>query len=302
MSGMGLVLDPDRLPGLLLETGRRCITNRVIEMSAALAFYSALSLAPLVVIVLGVAGMVVDRNRLSAEMADQANRMLGHGAGDLVRRVAEEQHTAGTGTWATVIGLAALSFAASAVFGQLKDGLYRIWGSRAKPRSGWGIFLRKRLLSLAMVLALGLLLLISLLVSAGLAMIADPTQVPALASFNSALVQVVGTVLVTTLLFALVFKVLPEAHVHWTEAWGGGALTAILFRVGEWAIGEYLGRASVGSAYGAAGTLLVLLVWVYYSSVIIFAGAQFTQVWSQRRRRVHAQRQVKSSVPHGRGG
>ena len=283
MSDMA-ALHPDRLPGLLLETARRVGSNRIMEMSAALAFYSALSLAPLVVIAMGVAGMVVDKQELQSHLADEANRVLGHGAGDLVRQVAAEQHDSGTGTKATLVGLAALCLAATAVFGQLKDGLDRIWGQRAKPRSGLSFFLRKRLLTLAMVLGVGFLLLTSLLLGAALAMVADFAARLGLGAMQGAVLHLVTSLILSTLMFGLIFRVLPEARVEWGEAWAGGVLTSILFHVGGWGIGAYLGRASIGSPYGAAGTLLVLLVWVYYSSVIVFAGAQFTNVCALRYR------------------
>ena len=284
MSGMRLPLHPDRLPGLLLETARRMNDTRILEMSAALAFYSALSLAPLLVIALGIAGMIVDKKELAAQLADEANRVLGHGAGDLVLQVAAEQRASGAGTWATIVGVGALLLAATAVFGQLKDGLDKIWGQRAKPRSGLWYFVRKRLLTLAMVMCVGFLLLVALVLRASLSMVADLAGSANRGAIDNPTMHVAISLLLSTLLFALLFRVLPEAHVKWGEAWAGGALTAILFRLGGWGIGAYLGHASIGSAYGAAGTLLVLLVWVYYSSVIVFAGAQFTNVCALRYR------------------
>jgi membrane protein len=289
------VLDPDRLPGLLLETARRMGNNRIIEMSAALAFYAALSLAPLVIIVLGVAGVVIDRDRLETYMADEANRVLGHGAGDLVRQVAAEQHSSGTGTLATIVGVVALMLAATAVFGQLKDGLDRIWDVKrpAHTRLVLWSFAKKKLLSVAMVASVGFLLLVSMLVSAGFSLVTKRTVIDEDASSWGLAAHIAASVLVSMLLFTVVFRVLPDTRVDWVEAWGGGVLTAVLFHLGEWGIGQYLGRASVGSAYGAAGTLLVLLVWVYYSSVIVFAGAQFTQVWALKRGRARAPRAVR---------
>jgi membrane protein len=280
-SGMKLHLRPRGLPALLLDTARRLMANRVIEMSAALAFYSALSLAPLVVISLGVAGLMVDRAVLQTHVVNEADRVLGHGAGDLVRRLAVDQHATGSGTFATVAGVIALLLGASAVFGQLQDGLDRIWEAKPRPRAGVWLFVRKRLASLAMVLSFGFLLLISLLVSAALSMVA--ARVSTAEGVAANLAHLAASILVSTLLFALIFRVLPDTHVGWAEAWGGGVLTAVLFHAGEWAIGQYLGRASVGSPYGAAGTLVVMLVWVYYSSVIVFAGAEFTHVWSLKR-------------------
>jgi membrane protein len=284
MSGMRVQIHPERIPGLVFETARRLGSDRILEMSAALAFYSALSLAPLLVIAMGVAGMVVDKKQLESHLADEVNRVLGHGAGDLVKSLAAEQAASGAGTWATVVGVGALMLAATAVFGQLKDGLDRIWGERAQPRSGLWLFVRKRLLTLAMVLGVGFLLLTSLLLSASLSMIADFAARLGLDGARGAVLHLASSLILSTLLFGLVFKVLPEAEVKWGEAWAGGVFTSILFHLGGWGIGAYLGRASIGSPYGAAGTLLVLLVWVYYSSVIVFGGALFTNVCALRYR------------------
>jgi membrane protein len=275
---------PDSFAGLLVETARRLVVHRVVEMSAALAFYCALSLAPVLIITLGVAGLLVDRSVLQEHVVTEADRVLGHGTGDLMRRLGAEQHAGGTGTLATVSGGILLLVGAMGVFGQLQDGLDRIWEVQPPRRRGLWLFLRKRLVSVAMVASLGFLLLVSLLVSAVLSALADHMALTAGQNLAANVAHLLASMLVATLLFALVFRLLPDTKVAWAEAWGGGALTSVLFHAGEWAIGQYLGRASVGSTYGAAGTLVVLLVWVYYSSVIVFAGAEFTRVHAMRRK------------------
>jgi len=293
-------LRPNGLLAMLLETVRRLYANRVIEMSAALAFYSALSLAPVIVISLAVASSLIDRTTARTHMVDEANRVLGHEAADLVRVLADEQSTAKGGALATAIGIVTLTLGASAAFGQLQEGLDRIWEVKPRRIAGHWLFLRKRVLSLVMVLCLGLLLLVSMLVSAAIALIAHHTPLPASTSLTGTLVHLAASLVVFTLLFGLVFRLLPDTKVGVAEAWGGGLLTAVLFHVGAWAIGEYVGQVSVGSAYGAAGTLVVVLVWVYYSAVIVFAGAQFTYVWSLRRgRRARAPKAV-APPPGGR--
>lgn len=278
---MKLHLRPGGPLDLLLESGKRLIANNVFEQAAALAYYSALSLAPLVIISLGVAGTLVDRVTLQQHVVAEADRLLGHGAGELVERLATTEKDEAEGLFATVAGSVALLIGASAVFAQLQAGLDRIWEAKPRPRGGVWLFVRKRLLSLAMVVSLGFLLLVSLLVSAAISLVTS--RLSTAESVVATVGHLAASVVVSTLLFALVFRVLPDARVGWAEAFGGGLLTSILFHGGQWAIGQYLGRASVGSPYGAAGTLVVLLVWVYYSSVIVFAGAQFTHVWSVRR-------------------
>jgi membrane protein len=289
-------LRPNGLLAMLLETGRRLYANRVFEMSAALAFYSALSLAPVIVISLGIAGSLVDRTTVRTHLIDEAERVAGHEAAELVRKLADERRPGEGGATGTIIGIVTLAFGATAAFGQLQEGLDRIWDVTPAPQGGVWLFFRRRMLALVMVLALGLLLLVSVLVSTTLSLIAHHTPMPASVSQTGALVHVVASLVVFTLLFALVFRLLPNTRVGHPETWGGGLLTAVLFQLGAWGIGEYLGRASIGSAYGTAGTLVVLLVWVYYSAVIVFGGAQFTFVWSMRRgRRPRAPKAVAPS-------
>jgi membrane protein len=291
---------PTALPAMLLETGKRLGDNRVFELAAALAYYSALSLAPLVVITLGVASTFVDRATLQLHVVTEAERVLGHGAGDLVRKLATVEREPTTGTIATVAGIVALLIGASAVFAQLQDGLDRIWEARPRARGTLAGFVRKRLVSLAMVVSLGFLLLVSLLVSAALSMVA--ANISTAEGLFAVLGHLAASILVTSLLFALVFRVLPDTHVGWAEAFGGGVFTAVLFHAGEWAIGQYLGRASVGSPYGAAGTLVVLLVWVFYSSLIVFAGAQFTHVCSLRRGSAKPRKHQPADLSPATGG
>jgi len=282
---MRFVPSPRSFAGLVVETGRRLSEHRVVEMSAALAYYSALSLAPLLVITLGVAGLLADRDVLQTHMVMQADRVLGHGTADLVRKLAVEQRDEGTGTLATVAGVVALVLGASAVFAQLQDGLTRVFEGPLRTRaSSLLLFVRHRLISVAMVACLGFLLLVSLFTSAVLSALAEHFAISSTEALLGNLANLAASVLVAALLFSLVFRVLPDTRVGWSEAWAGGALTAVLFHVGEWGIGRYLGRAAVGSPYGAAGTLVVLLVWVYYSALIVFASAEFTHVVATRNR------------------
>jgi len=197
---------PDSFVGLLAETARRLVAHRVVEMSAALAFYCALSLAPLLIITLGMAGLLVDRAVLQDHVVSEADRVLGHGTGDLMRRLAAEQHAAGTGMLATITGGVLLLVGAMGVFGQLQDGLDRIWEVRTPPRRGPWLFLRKRLASAAMVASLGFLLLVSLLVSAVLSALADRMALTAGQNLAANLAHLLASMLVATLLFALVFQ------------------------------------------------------------------------------------------------
>jgi membrane protein len=186
------------------------------------------------------------------------------------------------GTIATILGIVALLFGATGVFIQLKDSLNTIWEAEPKPGRGvWG-FIRERILSFAMVLAIGFLLLVLLVVSAALHAVQEyMTDLLTMPEWAAQVLDVVISFVGVTALFALIFKVLPDVKIGWRDVWLGAAFTALLFTLGKFLLGMYLGRASVGSAYGAAGTILVILLWAYYSSQILFFGAEFTQVYAK---------------------
>jgi membrane protein len=188
-----------------------------------------------------------------------------------------------TGVMATILGTAALLFGATGVFGELQDSLNTIWEVKPKPGRGWRGLVQDRLLSVGMVLAVAFLLVVSLVVSATLAAVGTFVggYVGALAPVWHA-IDVLVSVAVLTALFAAIFKWLPDVHIAWRDVWIGAAVTAILFTLGKLLIGLYLGRSSVTSVYGAAGSLVILLLWVYYSAQILFFGAELTQVWANQ--------------------
>ncbi len=272
---------PDSALGVVYGTVSGLVANRVPQMSAALAYYSALSLAPLVVITFAVTGLIVDGDLVQEHVVQQVSDALGPDGAALVRTLAQEQHASSAGLWASGVGLAMLVLGASAVFAQLQDGLNLIWGVRPGPKQGAIRYLRTRLVSMAMVFCLGVLLLASMLVNTIVSALGSGLDelVGASAGVSLAL-RLSSSFAVTTTLFALLFKWLPEARVTWREAWSGALLTSGLFLAGAWAIGQYVGHAAVVSAYGAAGSLVVLLVWVYFASIIVFTGAQFARAFA----------------------
>jgi len=270
---------PRSAVGIVLATVQQLVANRVLTMSAALAYYSALSLAPLVIITFGVTGLIVDRSVVEEQLIRRAEELLGHDAGGLLRTLVTEQQLSGAGSWAAAAGAAMLVFAASAVFVQLQDGLNLIWGVRPGPRQSVLLYFRTRLISMALVFCLGAVLLASVLAGAFVSAMGNDLDELLGASTRLALViQLGSSFALTTSLFALLFKWLPQAHVSWLQAWAGALLSAGLFHLGAWAIGQYVAHAAVGSAYGAAGSIVILLVWVYYAGFIVFTGAQFARV------------------------
>jgi membrane protein len=256
-------------------------------LGAALAYYAAFSLSPLLLITISVAAMLLGEKEARDEVAGQVRQTLGPLTADAVDGFLEDTHrTGGTegNIGMTVVGLAALLFGASGAFGQLQDALNLIWKTEAPPRTGNFLvhFLHHRLLSFAAVLGCGLLLLASLAVSTALAAVGDwlPAPLAGDTVWWQGLFFLVSFGFVA-LLFALLFKLLPNAPIAWRDVWLGAVLTAALFTLGQYLIGLYLGRSSVASAYGAAGSLAVILVWVYYSAQIVLFGAELTHVYAR---------------------
>jgi membrane protein len=258
--------------------------DNCLRLAASLAYYTALSLAPLLLLIVGVVGLVLDRQQATNQLTAQLERLIGPAGRELVTSILAATSPQG-GTLATVIGLATLLIGATAVFGELQATLNLIWEVRPAPTNGvwagiWAL-LRERIFSLTLVLALAFLLLVSLVISAALAGAAALFQGPEQA-LVSRLLELAVSLLVLTFVFALLYKYVPDAEIGWRDVWLGGLITAVLFTLGKTAIGFYLGQASVGSAYGAAGSLVALLVWVYYSALIMFFGAEFTHAWATR--------------------
>ena len=258
--------------------------DNCLRLAASLAYYTALSLAPLVLLLVGVVGLVLDRQQVAQQLTTQLEGLMGPAGRDLITSILAATSPQG-GAVATVIGLITLFIGATAVFGELQATMNLIWEVQPAPTSGvwagiWG-WLRERIFSLALVFALAFLLLVSLVISAALASAAALFQGPEQALLSRVL-ELAVSLLVLTFMFALFFKYVPDAEIRWRDVWLGGLLTAVLFTLGKTAIGVYLGRASVGSAYGAAGSMVVLLVWVYYSALIMFFGAEFTHAWATR--------------------
>jgi membrane protein len=278
--------------------------DNCLRLAASLAFYTALSLAPLVLLVVGLVGIVLERQQVAGQLATQLEGLLGPAGRQLVEAILTTTTPQG-GTLATVIGLVTLLIGATAVFGELQATLNLIWEVQPAPTEGiWGSLwavLKQRLFSLALVLALAFLLLVSLFISAALASAARVLQGPEQALVGR-LLELAVSIAVLTGLFALLFKYVPDAQIRWRDVWLGGFVSAVLFTLGKTAIGYYIGQASVGSAYGAAGSMVVLLVWVYYSALIFFFGAEFTHAWATRHQAVAPQpHAIPGAAPQTKG-
>jgi membrane protein len=252
------------------------------SMGAALAYYTTFSLAPLLIIVIAVAGLVFGREAASGEIAAQLSSLVGEPGAKTVQELLKSASHPGDSLLASSIGLITLLLGATSVFVELQGDLDRIWRAPALPPS-YGIvsLLRSRLLSFGMVVTMGFLLLVSLVIGAGLSALNEwgESLFPASAVPLQALNLAVGFG-ITTLLFAMAYQILPRMKVAWSDVWIGATVTALLFTLGKYLIGLYLGRAGVSSGFGAAGSLVIILAWVYYSAQIFLLGAEFTWVFA----------------------
>ena len=270
---------------LLKEAVSEFGEDNASRLGAALAYYTVFSLAPLLVIVLFVIGLLWggQAEGARAEIVGQVQELAGDDGADLIRTMLENTQPGAGGIVATVLSVVALIFGATGVFAQLQGALNQIWDVRPIPGQGLKGFAKTRLLSFGMVLAVGFLLLVSLVISALLSAIDSLlTGLTPAAHFFYQLLNFAVSFGVITLLFALIYYYLPDVEVAWRDVWVGAALTALLFTLGKLAIGLYLGNSSTASTYGAAGALVVLLLWVYYSAQILFFGAELTQVYARR--------------------
>jgi membrane protein len=273
-----------RLLGLLEETYREWKDDDALQWGAALAYYSIFSIAPLLLITISVASLAFGREAVEGRLIEEIGGLVGPQAAGAIQTMIANASTTGSGVWGTVLGVLLMLLGASGAFAQLQKSLNHLWNVEARPGAGWKLMVRQRVAALGMVLVVALLLLIALVLSAAISALGSyAEEVLPMPAWALGLVDLVVSLAVITLLFAAIYKVLPDVEIEWREVWTGAAVTALLFVLGKVAIGLYLGRSSVASSYGAAGSLVVLLVWIFYSSQLVFIGAEFTQVWARRR-------------------
>lgn len=271
---------PKELWSLIKESVNAWLEDRAASMGAALAYYTAFSIAPLLIIAIAVAGLVFGRDVAQEAVLGQMQGLLGDTGASAIEEILKSTADFGTSIFALVIGIAALVLTATTAFVELQDDLDRVW--KAEPRAGSGFInlIRSRLLSFGMVLFIGFLLAVSLVLSAAVA---------ALGNFMFGGLEVLLQALtflisfgVITILFAMIYKVLPNVKIDWKDVWIGAAITALLFEIGKVLIGLYIGKSSVASSFGAAGPFVVLMLWIYYSTQIFLLGAEFTYAYAHR--------------------
>ena len=269
---------------ILKETYQGWRDDKASSLAASLAFYTILSLAPILVIVIAIAGLAFGETAVREEIVNAIQSLVGRDGADAIRLVMENAARPGHSILAATVGIITLLFGASGVFIQLKDSLNTIWDVKLRPGRGISGTIRDYFFSFGMIVGIGFLLLASLVVSAALS--AFGTFLGEYIQANEILLRAINFIIsfaVITFLFALIYKVIPDAEIAWSDVWIGAGVTSLLFTVGKFLIGLYLGHSSVGSAYGAAGSLVILMIWVYYSAQVFLLGAEFTQVYAERR-------------------
>ena len=277
---------------LLKQAVNGWIEDRAASMGAALAYYAAFSVGPLLIIAIAIASLFFGRDSAQDAIVAEVQGLLGEAGGAAIRDILQSSGDFGSGVVALVVGVAALLLGATTSFVELQDDLDRIWKVEPRAQSGIVHLLRSRLLSFGMVLVVGFLLTVSLAVSAGVAALGN-----ALFANVELGVDVLTFLLsfgVITVLFATIYKFLPNATIDWANVWVGAAITALLFEIGKFAIGLYLGKSSVASSFGAAGPFVVMMLWIYYSTQIFLLGAEFTVA--------HAKQQNPQSGRDARAG
>lgn len=286
-------LTPSSFWRILKQTAIESSQDKVPRLGAALAYYTIFSIVPMLIIIIAVVGLAFGQEAAQGYIFDQLSSLLGEPSTIAIKEMIERSSQPATGIVAASIAFVTLTLGASGLFGELQDALNTIWGVENKDRSIWKI-VQDRFFSFVTVIGVGFLLMVSLLINASLAAFGKwfggwflgPEIMLYLINFGFSLV-------IITSLFALMFKILPDARIAWSGVWAGAVLTALLFIIGKFAIGMYLGKSDIGNSFGAAGSLVILLVWVYYSAQIFLFGAEFTQVYANY---VHSHSTISDSA------
>lgn len=267
---------------ILKETGSSFANDNAFKLSASLSYYTIFALGPLLIIIISLAGIFFGRDAVRGKLYEQLNGLVGSPAAAQIQDIIKNIHHSHSTTAGAVIGAIILAIGATGVFTEIQGSINFIWSVRAKPKKGWLKFLMNRLISFSLVVGMGFILLVSLIVNALLNLLsAKLTEL--LPNYTIYLFQLINTaiiIIVITGLFSVIFKVLPDAIISWKDALIGAFFTSLLFLLGKFLIGFYLGTSNMGITYGAAASIVIILSWVYYSSLILYFGAEFTKVYA----------------------
>ena len=259
--------------------------HKITKLSASLAYYTVFSLGPLLVVIIALCSIFFGQEAVQGTIYDQLKNFIGSDAAEQIQTIIKNASLADKGGFALVIGIVTLLIGATTVFGELQDSMNSIWGVKARPKSGIMKLLKDRLLSFGLIASLGFLLLVSLAVTAVVEGIGHRVQAmfPDVAVTILYVINLIVTLVVVTVLFSVLFKVLPDVKLKLKDIWPGAVATALLFMIGKFGISVYISKTNVGSTFGSAGSLVILLIWVYYSAIIVYFGAEFTKAFALRR-------------------
>lgn len=260
------------------------VANNVLKLSASLAFSTIFSLPGLLIIIIWISDLFYRREVVEGTLYKQISKFVGKDAAASIESTMQNSLSLGANHWATIVGIASLVIGATGVFGEIQDSINRLWKLKAKPRKGKGLFrfIINRLLSFSMIISLGFILLVSLIINGAMDLLINHLlkNFPNVTVIVAYIVNIIVTFLITALVFGLIFKVLPDARIKWKHVRVGAFTTAFFFMAGKFLISYYLGHSTMSTAYGAAGSVIIVLLWVYYSSAILYFGASFTREYA----------------------
>jgi membrane protein len=268
---------------LLKITTLEFIDDNAIKLSAALAYYTIFALPPLLIIIITICSFFFGEAAVTGQLYGQIKSLVGNDAAIQIQGAIKNVELSGSNVFVTIFGVTMLLIGASGVFAEIQSSINYIWGLRAKPNKGFKKFIQNRLMSFSMIVSLGFLMIVSLLVNVILDIVNSRLKLyfPESTIYLFYVINSVIVFSIITLLFAIIFRTLPDGIIKWRDACFGAGCTAVLFMIGKFAIGYYLGNSSIGSIYGATGSVIIILVWVYYSAIILYFGAEFTKVYAK---------------------
>ncbi|TAH03938.1 MAG: YihY/virulence factor BrkB family protein [Sphingobacteriales bacterium] len=268
---------------LIKQTYTAFTNDRGLKLSASLAYYTIFSIAPMLIVLIAVTGVFYGQEAVQGKIFSQLNDFIGNDSAAQVQDILKQMQLSGKGTFAIITGVITLIIGASGVFIEIQDSINLIWRVKAKPKRGWVKLIVDRVLSLSMIASLGFLLIVSLIVN-GVVLALSGILSRFLPDITILIIEILNqgiTLLVLGALFSIIYKVLPDVEIEWKDVIAGAIFTSLLFMLGKYAIGLYIESSSIASVYGAAGSFLLIIVWVYYSAAILYFGAEFTQVYAQ---------------------
>ncbi len=257
--------------------------DNILQYSASLAYYTVFSIAPLLVIISTLSGIFFGKEAVQGEVYNQLNKLIGDAAAVQIQDIIKNIHLTGNNFFASVVSIIILLIGATTIFGEVQDSLNKIWGLRIKTKKTWWKFILTRLLSFSLILSIGFIMIVSLIANAIVSAFGNflSRYIHNFSVYFIETAEAILSFIVAAFLFSLMFKMLPDAKIKWKDVLFGGFITAIFFTLGKLAIGFYLGKSNLTTLYGAAGSIIIIMVWVYYSSIILYLGAEFTKVYAK---------------------